>query len=135
MKRVFEFNKSFELHGYIIVGFYIGKNPHWFIVDTGAPNSVLNLAAADKLDNSDGEVVDSTIVTNTVGSCSDTTFDILLNFWGQKQRFHLMDINPVCMNAAKKARLPEISGLIGADFLEKHRAIIDYKTRTVSFSK
>ena len=104
-----------------------------FLIDTGASNSCLNIQLAAAFDlNPEGEPVPMTGAGNekleaTASSKSELRY-------GQHLLAHLefMLIDMDSINSAfEEQGEVRIDGILGADLLHTHAAIIDYKNRTL----
>ena len=112
--------------GHITVTLQVNGKPCVFLVDTGGGATLIDISKKDRYQLSPQAVRDyaagigsATPLVRTTGifSINGTEF--------RNDSLFLMDISYV--NAEfKKTRSRQLDGVLGTDFLEKHKAIIDY---------
>ena len=112
--------------GHITVTLQVNGKPCVFLVDTGGGATLIDISKKDRYQLSPQAVRDyaagigsATPLVRTTGifSINGTEF--------RNDSLFLMDISYV--NAEfKKTRSRQVDGVLGTDFLEKHKAIIDY---------
>lgn len=112
--------------GHVTVTLQVNGKPCVFLVDTGGGATLIDLSKKDRYQLSSQAVRDyaagigsATPLVRTTGlfSINGTEF--------RNDSLFLMDISYV--NAEfKKTRSRQVDGVLGTDFLEKHKAIIDY---------
>lgn len=114
-----------------------GSSGFWAI-DTGASKTVFDKNLSDKYESTDEEAEE--IHTAGVGEKPLSTKLGTLpgiklgKFQIGKMKVALLDLSHI-NKLYKKATNMEICGLIGGDFLMKHRAAIDYKRRVLILEK
>ena len=112
--------------GHITVTLQVNGNPCVFLVDTGGGATLIDISKKDKYQLSPLAVRDyaagigsATPLVRTTGIFSINGTEI------RNDSLFLMDISYI--NAEfKKYRSRQVDGVLGTDFLEKHKAIVDY---------
>ena len=112
--------------GHITVTLQVNGNPCVFLVDTGGGATLIDISKKDKYklvplavrDYAAG-IGSATPLVRTTGIFSINGTEI------RNDSLFLMDISYI--NAEfKKYRSRQVDGVLGTDFLEKHKAIVDY---------
>lgn len=112
--------------GHVTVTLQVNGKPCVFLVDTGGGATLIDLSKKDRYQLSSQAVRDyaagigsATPLVRTTGMFGINGTEI------RNDSLFLMDISYV--NAEfKKTRSRQVDGVLGTDFLEKHKAIIDY---------
>jgi predicted aspartyl protease len=108
-----------------------------FILDTGASNSCIDITLAEKfnLNVEDSETKAAGAGAIGMETKISTKNKLELSNWKYKNsQLVLLDLTHV-NTALTEHKAEAVHGIIGADILEKGRAIIDYKTKYVYLKK
>lgn len=112
--------------GHITVSIQVNGKPCVFLVDTGGGATLIDISKKEKFQLGPQTIRDYAAGIGSATPLVRTTGVFVIN--GTKIRndsLFLMDISYV--NAEfKKTRSRQVDGVLGTDFLEKHKAIIDY---------
>ena len=106
-----------------------------FLIDTGASRSVFDIATmSDFIDDPQFQKKEG--ITAGVGSSDleSVTFDIASLHIGEVEIKHYQAVAIDLENiheTYEKIHLPKIHGIIGGDILTEHKAVINYKTKTI----
>jgi hypothetical protein len=117
--------------------FSCGTNGYW-VIDTGASKTVFDKNLIQLYEISDDET--DQVHTAGIGEKPiETTIAHLKSFslgklWVNNLRVALLDLAHINRLYSKAATL-QICGLIGGDFLMKHKAVIDYSKRVLVLKK
>ena len=112
--------------GHITVTLQVNGKPCVFLIDTGGGATLIDLSKKDKYqleplairDYAAG-IASATPLVRTTGTFGINGKEI------RNDSLFLMDISYV--NAEfKKTRSRQVDGVLGTDFLEKHKAVVDY---------
>jgi len=108
-----------------------------FILDTGASNSCMDITLADKFNlkvtDSDTKAAGAGAIGMETKIAANNT--IKLKSWKYKNlNLVLLDLTHV-NTALTEHNAKAVDGIIGADILEKGKAIIDYKNKCVYLKK
>lgn len=102
-----------------------------FILDTGASNTCVGLNEIEKFnlktENSDHKAAGAGTMEIDTQMSKNNTLKIG-EYKIKKVQLVLIDLSHI-NNALKKQEAKEINGIIGADILEKAKAVIDYKKK------
>ncbi len=133
------------LDGYSKISFRIRKSNHLyingkingikglFLLDTGASASCIDIHQQTyfKLKSSPSDTKASGAGSNNLYTEISKDNRISLGKWkSKKTTLVLLDLTHVNI-ALSQFNLPEVQGIIGSDLLKKHRAIIDYSSKTL----
>lgn len=133
MTRIIIPLKLLKIHGqgiHLLVTGRINNKPARFIVDTGASQSVLDLNRIDRFHN--GKAVRQHELTSTGLGVSDMksfVIDEVILRLGKKL-FDAMEF--ICLDLAhinqsfELIKIKPVDGVLGGDFLLRHKAVIDY---------
>ena len=112
--------------GHITVAIPVNSKPCLFMIDTGAGATVIDRSKQDRFGLKTTRTADYAAGIGSFSRLTATT--AVMNIHGheiQADSLYLMDISFV--NAElKKHHSRKVDGLLGADFLKKHHAVIDY---------
>lgn len=115
--------------GHITVSIPVNGKPCLFMIDTGAGATVIDRSKQDRFGLREIRTSDYAAGIGSFSRLIGTT--AMMNINGHEMKvdsLYLMDISFV--NAElKKNRGRKVDGLLGADFLQKHHAIIDYERK------
>lgn len=110
----------------------------WWVIDTGASKTVFDknqVGAIKEVSNETEELhaanTNDEPLTTSLGYLKPLYFDKL---HVQNLRAAFLDLSNI-NQLYEKAANSKICGLLGGDFLLKHKAVIDYKRRRLSLSK
>jgi Aspartyl protease len=130
---------NFELHesGHIVVQAQINEKPVYLVVDTGAGATVIDDKAAaflglNVIDENKGGAIGAGGAGITILASPGNRF-VFAGTQSNDFKFHVMSLAHV-VKALSTADRP-ISGVIGADWLDKHGAVIRYSDHTISATK
>ena len=104
-----------------------------FILDTGASNSCVGLDLIEhfKLDAEESETKAAGAGATDMETLQSKNNTLKMGFWKTK-KCHLVLFNLSHVNSAlTQHKAKEVHGIIGADILEKAKAIIDYKKKVL----
>jgi hypothetical protein len=117
--------------GHITVSIQVNGKPCVFLVDTGGGATLIDISKKEKFQLEPQAIRDYAAGIGSATPLVRTTGVFVIN--GTKIRndsLFLMDISYI--NAEfKKVRSRQVDGVLGTDFLEKHKAIIDYSRSTL----
>lgn len=142
-------NKILKRKGYLVIKMKRLKTNHFmlkvkingkkgnFILDTGASNSCIDIqdSAKFQLDTNASETLATGAGATNMETHESKKNTITLGKWKYK-KFHLVlfDLSHV-KTALREHGEPDIDGIIGADILQKGKAIIDYKKNRLFLKK
>jgi len=122
----------------IVTGKFDDGSTGFWAIDTGASKTVFDKNLSDKYENTDEEAdeihtagVGEKPLSTTLGNLPGILLGKLKT---GKLTVALLDLSHI-NELYKKATDLEICGLIGGDFLMKHRAVIDYKRKLLILEK
>lgn len=133
-KSSISFRESLDLTGLPVITFNQGKNKFNFLLDTGATNSVIN---ASQLDNIKHTVIEGTTceVYGIEGNAQTVPF-VEINFnrdIDYKGYFQVIDMS-VAFDSVKAETGVTIVGILGNDFFQNYKYVLDYNTM-IAYSK
>lgn len=117
----------------------VNGNPLLIVLDTGASRSCFDIAflqqfvAQQSIQTNDS--MTSGIGTNTLSSFI-TTVDVfsMESFVIEHYQAIGLDLTHI-HEAYKQVGLPQVNGILGADILARHQAIIDYRKREITLNR
>ena len=128
-----ELNLFITPTGHITTSILVNGKPCLFMIDTGAGATVIDRTKQDRFGLKLTHSSDYAAGIGSVSALAGTEAMMTIN--GQQIKvdsLYLMDISFV--NAElKKNQGRKVDGLLGADFLKKHHAIIDYGRKKIIF--
>lgn len=129
----------FQIHasGHLIVSLKINGHDAKLVIDTGAGATVIDQHVSDafeiKIQDSKNTVQAVGAGGQQMGVRQSQNNRLQMGDWQtENMRLMVMDLSHVV--EALKASGQEVQGVIGADFLIKNRAQIDYASKTLRFS-
>ncbi len=119
-----------ELHkmktGHITVTFKVNGKPCVFLVDTGGGGTLIDMSKKDKYSLEEAGKHDYAAGIGSVSSLVRTTAILQVNGKEFKSDdLFMMDISYL-NTEFRKTKGRQVDGVLGTDFLERHKAIIDY---------
>lgn len=133
-KSVISFRESLDLTGLPVITFYQGKNKLNFLLDTGASNSVINEKQLDGIKHTivEGEVCEVYgIEGNTqIVPFTNINFTRDVSYSGE---FQIVDLSSA-FDDIKAETGVTIVGILGNDFFQKYKYVLDYDTM-IAYSK
>ncbi len=131
---------SMQEDGYhCIIEGAVNGNPLLMVLDTGASRSCFDIAFLQQfLEEQSIQTNDS--MTSGIGTNSLNSFITVLDEFSMGGSFVLEKYQAVGLDlthiheAYKQVGLPEVNGIIGADILVRHHAIIDYRKREITLN-
>lgn len=130
---------KFDLHqiGQPIVHAEINNKQVYLVLDTGAGATVIDADAVDALGiKVEDDVVGGSTGVGGNGLKTQLSHGNRFSFAGTHSdnfSFYIMDLKHVIDSLSTPER--RISGVIGADWLDRHGAVINYPTRTVTATR
>ena len=115
--------------GHITVAIPVNSKPCLFMIDTGAGATVIDRSKQDRFGLKTTRTADYAAGIGSFSRLIGTT--AMMNINGHEMKvdsLYLMDISFV-NTELKKHHSRKVDGLLGADFLQKHHAIIDYSRK------
>ena len=132
--RKMSFRESMDLAEMPVVTFYQGENKFNFLLDTGSNLSHISIEAANKLT---GQRKDATAKVTGIGEA--TTSGVCrtsLSYKGAEYEIDLCITDHLTKTFAeiKKESGVQVHGIIGNQFFQKHKYILDFKN-LVAYTK
>ena len=112
--------------GHITVAIPVNSKPCLFMIDTGAGATVIDRSKQDRFGLKTTRTADYAAGIGSFSRLTATT--AVMNIHGHEIKadsLYLMDISFV-NTELKKHHSRKVDGLLGADFLRQHQAVIDY---------
>lgn len=133
-KSAISFRESLDLTGLPVITFNQGKNKFNFLLDTGATNSVINEAQLsnikhDVIEGAQCEVYGIEGNTQTVPFV-EIKFKRDIDYVGN---FQVVDLS-TAFDAVKAETGVTIVGILGNDFFQNYKYVLDYNTM-IAYSK
>lgn len=133
-KSAISFRESLDLTGLPVITFNQGKNKFNFLLDTGATNSVINEAQLsnikhDVIEGAQCEVYGIEGNTQTVPFV-EIKFKRDIDYIGN---FQVVDLS-TAFDAVKSETGVTIVGILGNDFFQNYKYVLDYNTM-IAYSK
>lgn len=133
-KSAISFRESLDLTGLPVITFNQGKNKFNFLLDTGATNSVINEAQLsnikhDVIEGAQCEVYGIEGNTQTVPFV-EIKFKRDIDYIGN---FQVVDLSSA-FDAVKAETGVTIVGILGNDFFQNYKYVLDYNTM-IAYSK
>ena len=128
---------AFEIHDHMLIvnGQVNGKSGK-FIIDTGAGVSLLDLNQAKKYEFNYFKDNSNDRLTGFGGRSqlleTSTVFFQLKGAFDRPIKFYTSDLNGLNSTLSHKTPYIQILGALGADFLDRYKAVIDYRKRNNS---
>lgn len=124
-------------HPVINTVFADGTSGKW-VIDTGASKSVFDILLTQHIAYSEGDTeelhsagISEEPIQSSLGILNPLSFGKLQV---EKMKVALLDLSHINELYSRATEL-KICGLLGSDFLEKHKAVIDYKRRRLVLLK
>lgn len=141
MKTIVKF-KFINLNGqgfHLCIDAFINDAKVNLLVDTGASKTVLDKTRFEKIAG-DSKIKKHKHEATGLGTNTMKTFEAVLrkisigNITVKSYKAGLLDLSHVNESYAKLNK-KAIDGVLGSDFMKKYNTVIDYKKRTIAFSK
>lgn len=127
-KSAISFRESLDLTGLPVVTFSQGKNKFNFLLDTGATNSVINEAQLTNIKHS--IIEDATCEVYGIEGNIQTVPFVHIEFMRDIKytgAFQVVDMS-TAFDSVKAETGVTIVGILGNDFFQKYKYVLDYDT-------
>ena len=117
----------------LLLADFDGLDDYWWVIDTGASKSVMDIGFAEHYFPEESEIVMATgLGKEVVSTASGIIEDLKLGgFSFGPLKVALVDFQHINTEYSKFSD-KKIIGLIGCDFLYSHKAVIDFSLNTIS---
>lgn len=133
-KSAISFREAIDLTGLPVVTFNQGKNKLNFLLDTGASNSVINSSQLENIKHNmvEGELCELYGIegNSQFVPCTIINFTKDIEYSGE---FQVIDMS-VAFDNVKEETGVTIVGILGNDFFQKYKYVLDYDTM-IAYSK
>lgn len=133
-KSVISFRESLDLTGLPVITFNQGKNKYNFLLDTGATNSVINEKCLSGIKHTiiEDAVCEVYGMEGNIQTVSYAEIDFKRDM-DYKGYFQVVDMSAAFDNVKAETGVT-IVGILGNDFFQKYKYVLDYNTM-IAYSK